>query len=131
MQNETFNNMLKEIDFVVPIPIHKKRYKERGYNQSEIIAKAINRSKTISYKEDFLRSKFKKSQTTKSRIQRWENLNNSFVFIGEKNKYEGKHILIVDDVITTGSTIVSFINLLENTFSDIKISVASVAITLP
>ncbi len=131
LENDRFNDILNHVDFIIPIPIHSKRYNERGYNQSEIIANYINSKKTIKYKEDFIRTRFKNSQTSKSRTQRWENLNNSFKFTGSNKKYEGKHVLIIDDVITTGSTIISFVELLNNTFSDIKISVASVAITLP
>lgn len=129
-EQDSLKQVLDQVDYILPIPIHKKRLRERGYNQSELIAKAIDKSKTITYNEDFIRSKFKKSQTSKSRVERWENLNNSFQFIGDKKKYDGKHVLIVDDVITTGSTIISFINLLDHSFSDIKISVASVAVTL-
>lgn len=124
-------SLLQTVDYILPIPIHHQRLKKRGYNQSEIISKVICFDKTILHKDSFIRVKFKKSQTSKSRIQRMDNLKDSFQFIGDISKFEGKHVLIVDDVITTGSTVISFINLLQQTFTQIQISIVSVAVTLP
>lgn len=95
----------ENIDLIVPVPLHPKRLKERGYNQAEWIARGIASvfpkpvdSKTLQ------RIKTTKSQTRKSVYERWENVQNTF-HLTNTPYFEGKHILLVDDVITTGSTL--------------------------
>lgn len=121
-QNELF-----DFDLIVPVPLHPKKEKIRGYNQSEKIAQGISKiidkpidSKSIS------RIVFTQTQTKKSKDERWENVKNIFIIKKPKN-LENKHILIVDDVITTGATIESMSYQLEK-IPGIKISVASIAI---
>jgi ComF family protein len=95
----------KKIDFIIPVPLHPKKMKKRGYNQSEWIAKGLTSSMDASINLDVLYRKIdSKTQTKKSRYNRWENVGEIF---GVKNPetIEGKNILLVDDVVTTGATL--------------------------
>ena len=95
---------LKRVDFIVPVPIHKKKLRKRGYNQSTEIAYGISERLSITVKEDVVKRELMSlSQTRKSKVERWENLANVY---GEASDYvRNRKVLIVDDVITTGATI--------------------------
>jgi ComF family protein len=89
---------------VVAVPLHKVKLKKRGYNQSEWIAKGF--AKELGCECDFSilhRIQFADSQTTKGRYERWVNLENNFT-ISEGVDLTGKTVLLIDDVLTTGST---------------------------
>lgn len=95
---------LKNIDFIIPIPIHKQKKKRRGYNQSEIIAQGICKHLQKPILTNVLHRKTSGvSQTQKRKLQRWENVKDLFE-IKNFSDLEEKNILLVDDVITTGST---------------------------
>ncbi len=121
--SKRFNN----IDFIVPVPLHKKRYKERGYNQSEWIAKGISEITKIPISTDnFIRSVATETQTKKSKFERWKNVQSIFQ-IENKVEFESKHLLIIDDVVTTGATLESCADkLLE--IDGVKISIAVIAV---
>jgi len=94
-----------DIDYIIPVPLHPDKLKKRGYNQSEMIASGLSKAMNIPLSTDiFERRVFTETQTKKSRYKRWENVSNIF---GLKNTgtFENKHLLLVDDVITTGATI--------------------------
>lgn len=93
------------IDFIVPVPLHKKKQRKRGYNQSEWIARGMADTWGKELRTDLiLRNKDNRSQTNKSLYDRW--LNTRDVFISQHAEtLEGKHLLLVDDVITTGATL--------------------------
>lgn len=114
------------IDCIVPIPLHPKRERNRGYNQSLAIAKGLSLSlgKEIN-KNSLYRRFYNNTQTKRGRFQRWENVENLFA-IKNDHLLEGKHILLVDDVITTGATLEACINTLQKV-PNIKISVATLA----
>jgi ComF family protein len=98
---ETF----KEIDYIIPVPLHKKRFHERGYNQVTTFCKSIENKLTIPILDDVLVKKhYLKSVTDKSKEGRLTHNKNVFS-IENQDKIEGKHILIIDDVFTTGATI--------------------------
>ena len=115
------------IDVVVPVPIHKKSKRERGYNQvtkfGEQIAKALN---TEYFENALIKTSYTKRQVFKDRVTRFEDVNKRFE-IGDTNNLSNKHILLVDDVITTSATIEACIILLQ-TIPGVKISVATMAI---
>lgn len=104
--NELKNlEIFNEIDFIIPVPLHKERFHERGYNQITTFCKSIEKNLTIPMLEDVLvKTKNLKSVTDKSKESRLENNKNVFS-IENQDKIEGKHLLIVDDVFTTGATI--------------------------
>ncbi len=95
------------IDFIVPLPLHKSRLKQRGYNQSEQLAQGISLVTNIPMRTDILvRKRNTETQTLKSEVQRWENLQDGFE-CRSPEELTGKHILLVDDVMTTGATVVA------------------------
>lgn len=97
--------LYKNIDFIIPVPLHPKKFKKRGYNQSEEIAKGLAKSMCIELDTDFLkRGVFTETQTKKGRFNRWKNVEDVFV-VNTSQALIGKHVLLVDDVITTGATI--------------------------
>lgn len=115
------------IDAVIPIPLHPKKQFIRGYNQSEALAKGICSSflKRLDI-NTVKRTRHSESQTKKSRFQRWDNVNDIFKIKPTIENY--KHILLVDDVITTGSTLESVIVALRKRNPELQISVATLAI---
>ena len=121
-----FKTQLQQIDFIIPVPLHKKKLYERGYNQSEILSKGINNiiEKKISI-QHLKRIKYTETQTKKNKVQRLENIKNAFE-IKNAQELEGKTVLLIDDVITTGSTLVECIHSLS-TIKNIKIMVLVLA----
>lgn len=92
-------------DLVVPVPLHWKKEQKRGYNQSTYFAKGLADSLNIPYNSrNLVRSKFTETQTKKSRLERMENIADAFE-IKRDAFFENKHILLVDDVLTTGATL--------------------------
>ena len=97
--------LLQQIDFVVPVPIHKKRFQERGYNQVEGFGRAIANKLNIPYEDSIIfRKMYTKTQTKKNLLGRIDVIDNVFE-VRNTESYIGKHFLLVDDVITTGSTL--------------------------
>jgi len=116
------------IDVIVPVPLHKNRMKLRGYNQVEGFGKEIALSLNATYNDTTLvRIKNTASQTVKDRLTRWKNVQTIFE-VSELKKLQGKHILLVDDVITTGATIKACVAEL-NKIPDVKLSLAVMAYT--
>ncbi|MDR0367561.1 MAG: ComF family protein [Bacteroidales bacterium] len=116
----------RSIDTIIPVPLHKHKEKKRGYNQSEYIAKGIfqSMSKPIDT-TSLIRITHTSTQTRKTRYNRWENVSSIFQ-LSESENLIGKHILLVDDVITTGATIEAAAQLLLS-LPDTKVSVAGLA----
>lgn len=118
--------LFKTVEVIIPVPMHPKKEKIRGYNQSEIIA--IGLSQTMNATVDtktLIKTAKTETQTKKSRFSRWENVKEVFD-VRNFDHLSNKHVLLVDDVITTGSTLESCIMNLARV-PGIKISVASVA----
>jgi len=120
------NTSFSEIEIIHPVPLHYRKLKKRGYNQSEYIARGISESLNKPVITDAVyRATDVQSQTIKSRYDRWENIKDVFK-IKNVSKLKNKHILLVDDVVTTGSTLetcASEILKLDST----KVSVATLA----
>lgn len=117
--------LFKTVDYIVPVPLHPKKLRKRGYNQSECFAKGLSKSMNAVIVNDLQRTFFTQTQTKKSRFERWKNVGNVFE-LSNKEKFANKHILIVDDVITTGSTIEACANHFT-AIEGIKISVVTMA----
>ncbi|HAQ65919.1 MAG TPA: ComF family protein [Bacteroidales bacterium] len=114
-------------DCIVPVPLHPKKQKARGYNQSEVFAEGLSESMGIPVNNTSLfRVVASETQTRKSRFKRWENVNTIFA-LGEVEAIRGKHILLVDDVITTGATLEACVKVIE-TIEGVSVSVASIAV---
>ena len=95
----------KKIDLILPVPLHPKKKHQRGYNQSSMIAKGLSEGMGIPWSENgLIRKAFTDTQTKKSRMERLENVGEAFE-VKEVSLLKGKHILLVDDVITTGATL--------------------------
>ena len=98
------SHFFQGIDVIIPIPLHKKKQQIRGYNQSEWIARGITAVTGIPIDtESILRKKNTETQTHKSILERRDNVEGIFE-LQRPEALVGKHILIVDDVLTTGST---------------------------
>jgi ComF family protein len=92
---------------IIPVPLHKKKYLKRGYNQSEQFAIGLSREMGIPYLCNCLvRKNSSETQTRKSRFMRWQNVNEIFE-LKDPGKISGCQVLIVDDVVTTGATLES------------------------
>ncbi|MEA3318344.1 MAG: ComF family protein [Bacteroidota bacterium] len=125
--NELINSDFKNIDIIMPVPLHPKKLRKRGYNQSDWIAMGL--SKTMGKKVDcksLYRNTHTSTQTNKSRFDRWKNVENIFG-IKNKDKLSNLHILLVDDVVTTGSTLEACANIILE-IPDTKVSIATLGV---
>jgi len=120
---------MDEIDLVVPVPMHSKKLKSRGYNQINYYAKIIAHELNAKFLPKVLvKTKETKTQSKQSREERFLNIHES-IKLNPKINIENLHILLIDDVITTGATIQACAESL-NESSGIKISLVAIAITL-
>lgn len=129
---EWFGEMLKQSPYytdiagIIPVPLHPAKLRLRGYNQSAVFAEGIANTTQLACWDDVLmRTTFTESQTRKNVNQRIQNVSNVFS-IKNANKISGKHILLVDDVMTTGATLEACITELL-TVPQTQISVATIA----
>jgi ComF family protein len=120
-QSENFNG----IDLIIPVPLYWKKLQKRGFNQSEIFAEGLSKSM---HKEvdttSVVRTIATATQTKKSRYKRWENVNEIFQ-LKNPEKLAGKHILVADDVITTGATMEACIQTIQKA-AGTRVSVVSI-----
>ncbi|MBQ8520448.1 MAG: ComF family protein [Bacteroides sp.] len=114
------------IDVLIPVPLHPKKRRSRGYNQSEVLAEGIASVTGIPVASDWLsRNEHTETQTHKSQYERWLNVEGAFV-CNDPQRMAGKHILLIDDVLTTGATIVACADALK-AVCDLRISVLTLA----
>jgi len=116
----------QKVDVIIPVPLHPKRRKIRGYNQSEKIADGLSQAMKIPVDTtSFVRRTNTETQTRKNRFSRWENVKEVFS-VDNENALKNKHVLLVDDVITTGATIEGCIRKLT-AIEGARVSVVSLA----
>lgn len=115
------------IDVIIPVPLHKRKQRIRGYNQSEWIARGISTVTGIRIDtEVIVRRKHTDTQTRKSTFERWENVDGIFE-LHHAESLKGKHLLVVDDVLTTGATTVACASRLVE-IEGVRISVLTLAV---
>lgn len=96
-----------DIDAIVPLPLSKRKMRQRGYNQCDYIAKGLSRATGIPViKNAVKRLKSNETQTHKNRDERWQNVEGIFA-LSDATLLKGKHILLIDDILTTGATLAS------------------------
>jgi len=99
------SELFKTADYIIPVPLHRKRLKERGYNQSACFAEGLAQTlPAMVMTDNLVRSVATKTQTHKSRFARFENMQEVFM-LRDPGKLAGKHVLLVDDIVTTGATL--------------------------
>ena len=119
-------------DVIVPVPLHWRRQWKRGYNQAEVIARGISEGLAgdVPVLTDILRRvRYSTSQTRMSVGSKWENVSGSFVLIDNitaAERLSGRHVLLVDDVLTTGATVEACWDALR-VIPDVRVSYASIA----
>jgi ComF family protein len=99
------HSVINTVDYIIPVPLHRRKLRKRGYNQSTCFAEGLAKIMHIPV-EDFnlARIKATETQTHKSRISRFENMKEVFT-VHYPEKLRGKHLMLVDDIVTTGSTL--------------------------
>lgn len=123
------SQFFETVNLLIPVPLHKKKLMQRGYNQSEQFAIGLGNSMKIAMDPYSLyRTKATETQTKKSRFRRWQNVADLFA-VKDPEKLAGMHILLVDDVITTGATVEACVQALY-LIPSARISVASIAVAL-
>jgi ComF family protein len=115
-------------DIIIPVPLHPAKLKKRGYNQSECIANGLSAVLNIPVSiNNLIRLENTETQTKKARYARYENLINAFSIM-EKLEFVNKHIMLVDDVMTTGATLEACSILLQQ-IEGVEISICTIAYT--
>jgi len=117
------------IDAIIPLPLFEKKEKKRGYNQAEILCYGISEELNIPLiKNNVIRMIHTETQTKKGRLERWTNVEKVF-FVKHPESLENKHLLLVDDVITTGSTLEACGSKILKV-KNVKLSIATLAIAI-
>ncbi|MDD4672411.1 MAG: ComF family protein [Bacteroidales bacterium] len=120
------SELYSHIDYVVPVPLHPRKLRIRGYNQAEVIAQGVCEAYNAKLLTNVLvRTEFTQTQTRKTREERARNVAQAFA-VSAPAKLSQKHILLIDDVITTGATLEACANKLL-TAADCKVSLAALA----
>ena len=99
------SNRFKNLDYLIPLPLYPDKERKRGYNQAAVICEGMSVVMNVPLLIDnIVRKRYTETQTKKHRTERWENVAGSFTSNNEK-ELEGKNVLLIDDVITTGATL--------------------------
>lgn len=121
------SGLYADVDVVIAVPLHLRRRLRRGYNQSEYIARGIARELGVEVDtRSVVRRRYNATQTTKSVVERWENVEGIFS-VRHAERLAGKHILLVDDVFTTGATIISLGSEILGSVGGARLSIATLA----
>ncbi len=115
-----------EADVIIPVPLHPRRLQQRGYNQSTCFAKGLSEELKIPVNESILKRKqFTSTQTQKGKFSRWENMEQVFE-CDPATDLKNKHVLLVDDVVTTGATLEACYHALSKN-GEVYISIVTIA----
>lgn len=121
-----------DIDIIIPVPLHWSKRIKRGYNQSEVVAQSMAEVMNVNYKKAILKRR-RRTQTQahkKNRLDRWNNVSGAFRVTDcpKECRLDGLHVLLVDDVLTTGATIEACACELQRAYPSVRISVATLAV---
>lgn len=116
------------IDMILPVPMHRFKKIRRGYNQSDYIARGLNDVTGITIGKNLVARRGHATQTRKNSYARWLNAQDIYE-VRDAAGLEGKHVLVVDDVITTGATMLACCKALRDAAPTVTISVLSLAVT--
>lgn len=120
------SGLFDDIDALVPVPLARKRERQRGYNQSMMLVRGVNEVTGLPiFNKVVRRTRFEGSQTQRGRWERNENVADVFE-LTEGDSISGKHLLLIDDVVTTGATIIACAKEMQKA-SDVKISVLALS----
>ncbi len=120
------SNRFSSIDAIIPLPLYADKEHKRGYNQATIICNGISSVMNIPVLNGaVIRQHATETQTHKHRNERWENVKSSFK-VAKENELTGKHLLLVDDVVTTGATLEACGNVILET-ANVELSIATLA----
>lgn len=122
------NKEFSDVKFIIPVPLHPKKIKKRGYNQVSKFGECLSKHLNIPFIEGvLLRTSASKTQTFKARFERFKNLDTKFM-LKNTSIFTNKHVLLIDDVITTGATLEACAKELQKT-KGIKVSLLTMAYT--
>jgi ComF family protein len=120
------NDVFNTVDIIIPVPLHKKRMRQRGYNQSTCYAEGLaQKLNAVVEENNLVRTIATETQTHKSRFARFENMQEVFTVLNPE-RLINKHVLLVDDIITTGSTLEACGTQLLK-IEGLKLSIATIA----
>lgn len=115
---EIMQTPLSDCDLLVPVPLHRRRLRQRGYNQSELIARGASEITGIPLADHLIkRHRYQGSQTSMNRQERFENMAKAFSLCNLSQDLHDKKILMIDDIVTTGATLEVCSQLLTSNFS--------------
>jgi len=119
----------QNLDCIIPVPLHRKKQQQRGYNQLTTFGKSLSETLKIPFKENLLiKTSSSTTQTKKNKFDRWKNTIESFE-LRDTTFLENKHILLIDDVVTTGATIEACAHTLQQP-KNATLSIATIAHTI-
>ena len=116
-----------DIDLILPVPMHRSKLAQRGYNQVDYIARGIGAATGIAVGSNLVAVEEHSTQTHKHRLERWFGVEGVYDAV-RIHELAGKHVLLVDDVVTTGATLLSCAEMLHGSVDGIRISLATLAV---
>ena len=123
------SELYADVDLIIPVPLHVRKRIQRGYNQSEYIAEGISLAMGIPVDRGSVRrAVHNRSQALRRKSERWENVEGIFA-VRNPVALRGRHLLIVDDVLTTGATISSLCETIARAVPDCRLSIATLAVS--
>lgn len=122
-------DVLREADVIVPIPLHWRRHIVRGFDQAKVFSRRLSQLSGKPLGRPIVRVRSTEAQSLQKRVDRMRNIRNAFGLVSPRS-VEGKHVLIVDDVMTTGSTVKTFARVLKQAKPE-SMSVLTIAIADP
>ncbi len=123
------SGLYDDIDVIVPVPLHTFKLLKRGYNQSRYLAEGMAEAMGIKVDaRSVVRVRNNPSQAKRKANERWHNVDDLFA-VRDSERLRGKHILVVDDVLTSGATLYACLSAIHSTLTDCRLSIATLAVS--